>query len=57
MRPVSKWDARGLRTGSGQKGPAHGSELFSSHALAGKRAEIWRVVVGKKCSCTLDLAI
>ena len=47
---VLKWNARVLRTGSGQNGPTHGSEPLSSTAPVGKSAGIWRVVVGK-CTC------
>ena len=40
-------NAQILRTGSVQNSPAHGSALFSSPALVGQSAGIWRVVVGK----------
>ena len=37
-----------LRTGSGQNGPAHGSEPLSSPAPVGQIARIYKVVMGKK---------
>ena len=45
---VLKWNARVLRTGSGQNAPAHGSEPLSSPAPVGQIAGIGRVVEGKK---------
>ena len=47
-RPVS---SSVLRTGSGQNGPAYGSEPLSSPAVVGQSTGIWRVVAGK-CTCT-----
>ena len=43
---VPKRNARVVRTGSGQNGPAHGSEQLSSPAPVGQSAGIWRVVAG-----------
>ena len=50
---VLKWNARGLRTGSGQNVPAHGSEPLSSPAPVGQRTGIWRVVGGKNVRARL----
>ena len=47
---VLKRNARVLTTGSGQNGPAHGSEPLSSPASVGQSAGSWRVVAGKKCT-------
>ena len=44
---VLKWNARVLRTGSGQNGPAQGSEPLSSPAPVGQSEGIWRFVVEK----------
>ena len=54
---VLKWNARVLRTGSGQNGPAHGSEPLSSPAPVGQSAGIWGVVAGKLYVRALDLSI
>ena len=52
-----KWNARVLRTGSGQNGPAHGSEPLSSPAPVGQSAEIWRNVAGQNVhTSSLNLA-
>ena len=48
------WNARVLRTGSGQNGPAHGSERLSSPAPVGQSAGIWRVVAGKNERARLE---
>ena len=56
-QPVLKWNARVLRTGSGQNGPAHGSEPLSSTVSVGQSAGIWRVVAGKMYAHALDLSI
>ena len=58
LREMVKWNARVLRTGgSGQNGPAHGSEPPSSPAPVGQSAGIRRVVKGKMCARALDLSI
>ena len=44
---VLKWNARALRTGSGQNGPSHGSESLSVPAPVSQSAGTWRVVGGK----------
>ena len=44
---VLKWNARALRNGSGQNGPAHGSEPLSSPAPVGQSAGIRRVIAEK----------
>ena len=49
--------ARVFRTGSGQNGPARGSELLSSPAPVGQSAGIWRVVAGKIYARALDLSV
>ena len=54
---VLKWNARGLRTGSGQNGTAHGSEPLSSPVPVGQSAGIWRVVAVKMYARALDLSI
>ena len=54
---VLKWNARVLRTGSGQNDPAHGSEPLSSTARVCQSAGIWRVVAGKMYARALDLSI
>ena len=50
---VLKWNARVLRTGSGQNVPTRGSEPLSSPAPVGQSAGIWRVVAGKNVSACL----
>ena len=50
-QPVLKWNTQVLRTGSSQNGPAHGSELLSSHALVGQSMGIQRDCCGKMCVC------
>ena len=58
VRPGSfKWNARVLKTGSGQNGPAHGSEPLSSPEPVGQSAGIWRVMAGKMYARALDLSI
>ena len=45
---VLKWNARVLRTGSGQNDPAHGSEPLNSPAPVGQSAgmgDLWREYV------------
>ena len=42
-----KWNAGVLRTGSGQKDPAHGSEQLCSTAAVDQSVGIWRIVLGK----------
>ena len=54
---VLKWNARGLRTGSGQNVPAHGSEPLSSPVPVGQSAGIWRVVAVKMYARALALSI
>ena len=54
---VLKWNARVLRTGSGENGPAHGSEPLSSPAPVGQSAVIRRVLAGKMYACALVLSI
>ena len=49
-----KGNARVLRTGAGQTGPAHGSEPLSSPAPVGQSAGIRRVVAGKTYARALD---
>ena len=44
---VLNWNARVLRTGSGQNDPAHGPEPFSSPAAVGQSAGVWQVVAGR----------
>ena len=54
---VLKWNVRVLKTGSGQNGPAHGSEPLSSPAPVGQSAGIWKVMEGKMYTRALDLSI
>ena len=54
---VLKWNARVLRTGSGQNVPTRESEPLSSPAPVGQSAGIWRVVAGKMYARALDLSI
>ena len=42
-----KWNAGVLRTGSGQKDPAHGSEQLCSTAAVDQSMGLWRIVLGK----------
>ena len=53
---VLKWNARVLRTGSDQNGPAHGSEPLSSLAPVGQSAGIGRVTAGKMDARALDFS-
>ena len=54
---VLKWNARVLRTGSDQNGPAHGSEPLISPVPVGQSAGIWKVVAGKMYARALNLFI
>ena len=52
---VFNWNARVLGTGSGQNGPAHGSEPLGSPAPIGQSAGVWRVAAEKMYVRALDL--
>ena len=54
---VLKWNARVLRTGSGQTGHAQGLEPLSSPARVGQSAGIWRVVAGKRTRAPLTFTL
>ena len=43
----NKWNARVLRTGSGQNGPVHRSKPLSSSAPVDQSTGTWRVMAGK----------
>ena len=49
-----KWNVRVLRTGSGQNGPAHGSQPLSSLAQVSQSAGIWKVAAGKNVQALLS---
>ena len=49
-----KWNVRVLRTGSGQNGPAHGSQPLSSPAQVSQSAGIWKVAAGKNVHALLS---
>ena len=52
---VLQWNERVLRTGSGQSGPAHGSEPLGSPAAVGQSAGIWWVVTERNMgACSLS---
>ena len=53
---VPKWNARVLRTGSGQNVHARGSEPLSSPAPVGQSAGIWRVAAGQMYARALDFS-
>ena len=53
----SDHNARVFRTGSGQNGPAYGSEPLSPPAPVDQSAGIWRVLAGKLYARTLGLSI